>query len=182
MAISKKRKNELMDQYVDWLKRSQAVILANYCGQPTKSIYQLRTKVRAAQGEFHVVKNTLVTRAMRQVGMAVPEKLLDGPTAVTFCFQDPPKLAKTMMQFAKEDETQTFVLKGGVVGSRVIDIEGLKALSELPPHPVVLAQVLGAIQAPAGKVAGVVNAALRQIAGVVQARVDQLKTLEQGTA
>ena len=176
MAISRKRKNELIDQYVDWLKQSQAVIMADYCGQPTKSIYQLRTKVRANQGEFHVVKNTLMLRALRQMGMPAADTLLDGPVAMTFCYEDPPAMAKALIQFEKEAEK--FSIKGGVLGNRIIDADGVKALAALPPYPVMMAQVLGTIQAPAGKLAGVINAGLRQVATVVQARVDQLKALE----
>lgn len=176
MAITKEHKKELVDQYVEWLNRSQALILADYRGQPTKSVYQLRTRVRAAQGEFHVVKNTLIIRALRQMDMPVPDKLLSGPTAMIFCFDNPPAVAKAVVQFA--DETKTFAIKGAVMGTKVVNAAGVKALSELPPRPVVLGQVLGTIQAPAGRVAGVVHAGLRQIAAVVQARVDQLKAAE----
>ncbi len=176
MAISKKRKEELVDMYVDWLKRSQAIILTDYRGQPTKSVYQLRTKARTTEGELHVVKNTLIARALREVGMAVPDKLLAGPTAAVFCFGEPPAVAKTVIQFAGENKT--FTIKGAVMSKSVLDAAGVRALSELPPRPVVLAQVLGTIQAPASKVAGVLGAGLRQVVSVIQARVDQLKAAE----
>lgn len=176
MAISKQRKQELVEGYADRIKRSQAIILADFRGQPTKSIYQLRTKIRDAQGEFHVVKNTLMIRSLREAGLPVPEQLLQGPTAVAFCFKDAPAVAKALLQFA--DETKTFVLKGAIMGNSVIDPQGLKALSEMPPRPVVLAQVLGTIQAPGGKVAGVINAALQQIVRVIQARADQLQAAQ----
>ncbi len=176
MAITKERKQELIAQYEDWLKRSQAIILADYRGQPTQAIYQLRTKARSAQGEFHVVKNTLLIRALRQANLPVPEQCLAGPTAAAFCFEDPPAVARMVLQFAAE--SKTFTVKGGVMGARVIDAEGVKALSELPSRPVMMAQVLGTIQAPAGRVAGVVQAGLRQIVAVIQARVDQLKAAE----
>ncbi len=180
MAISKERKHELVDQYADWLKRCQAVILADYRGQPTKSVYQLRTKVRAAQGEFHVIKNTLLIHALRQAGMSVPEEMLTGPTAAVFCFEDPPAVAKAVIQFA--DEAKTFAVKGSILGNKVIDAAGVKTLSELPPRPIVMGQVLGTIQAPAGKIAGVVNAGLRQVVAVIQARVDQLKAAQESAA
>jgi large subunit ribosomal protein L10 len=178
LAISRKRKDELIEQYTDWLERSQAMLMANYAGQPTQSIYKLRTKVRAAQGEFHVVKNTLLIHAMNQMGLPLPEAGLEGPTAVTFCFQDPPPIAKVLLQFEKEDETKAFSVKGALLGRELVDAEGVKMLSELPPYPVVMAQVLGTIQAPGGRIAGTVNAVLQQIASVVKARVDQLQAQE----
>jgi len=176
LAISKKHKQELVDQYAEWLGRSSAVIFADYRGQPTKSIYDLRAKVRDVQGEFHVVKNTLIIRALREADMPVPEQLLDGPTAMAFCFEEMPAVAKAMVKFA--GDAKMFTIKGAILGNKVVDASGVKAVSELPPYPVVMGQVLGTIQAPAGKVAGVVNAALRQIAAVVQARVDQLQAAE----
>ena len=176
MAITKKHKGELVEEYGDWLKRSQAVILADYRGVLTKDVYRLRMKVRDAKGEFHVTKNTLVARALREAGLPVPEALLQGPTAMGFCFENPPTVAKVMLDFASESNLMK--VKGAVLGNRVLDLAGVKALSELPPRPVVMAQVLGTIQAPAGKVAGVLNSAVAQIVRVVQARVDQLKAAE----
>jgi large subunit ribosomal protein L10 len=180
LAISKERKNEWIDRYVDWLGRSQALILTDYCGHSTKSLYQLRSRVREAQGEFHVVKNTLIVRALRQVDMLVPEPLLDGPTAVIFCFGELPTIAKPVVQFA--EEVKTFTIKGALLGSEIIDAAGVKALSALPPRPIVMAQLLGVIQAPASQVTGAVHAGLRQVAAVIQARVDQLKAVEEAAA
>jgi large subunit ribosomal protein L10 len=176
LAITKQRKGELVEDYEDWLKRSQAVILVDYRGVLTKDVYRLRTKLREAKGEFHVTKNTLIARALRQAGLPVPEAMLEGPTAIGFCFENPPAVAKAMLDFASE--VSLMQVKGAVLGNRVIDREGVKALSELPPRPVVMAQVLGTIQAPAGKVAGVLNSAVAQIVRVLQARVDQLKAAE----
>jgi large subunit ribosomal protein L10 len=166
----------MVEQYVGWLKQSQAIILVDYRGVLTKDVYRLRTKVREAKGEFHVTKNTLVARALKEAGLPVPQEMLEGPTAMGFAFDNPPAVARVMLDFAEESKTMT--VKGAVLGNRVIDKVGVKALSELPPRPVVMGQVLGTIQAPASKVAGVLNSAVAQIVRVIQARVDQLKAAE----
>jgi large subunit ribosomal protein L10 len=176
LAVTKQRKGEMVEQYVEWLRQSQAVVLVDYRGVLTKDVYRLRTKVREAKGEFHVTKNTLVARALKEAGLPVPEDLLEGPTAMGFAFDNPPAVAKVMVDFA--DESKLMTIKGAVLGNRVIDKAGVKALSELPPKPVVMGQVLGTIQAPASKVAGVLNSAVAQIARVLQAHVDQLKAAE----
>jgi len=175
LAITKQRKGELVEEYAGWLKRSQAVILVDCRGVPTKDVFRLRTRVREAKGEFHVTKNTLIARALNQVDLPVPEAMLQGPTAMGFCFENPPAVAKVMLDFANETR---MTVKGAVLGNRILDPAGVKALAELPPRPVVLAQVLGTIQAPAGRVAGVLNSAVAQIVRVLQARVDQLKAAE----
>lgn len=176
MAITKKRKGELVNEYQDLLKRSQGIILVDYRGVLTKDVYRLRTRVREAQGEFHVTKNTLITRALKDAGLPVPEQLLEGPTAMSFCFGDPPAVAKTMLTFA--DESKIMKVKGALVGNSVMDAAGVKTLSELPPKPIIMSQVLGTIQAPAARTAGVLNSAVAQIVRVIQARVDQLKAAE----
>jgi large subunit ribosomal protein L10 len=176
LAVTKQHKGEMVEQYVGWLKQSQAIILVDYRGVLTKDVYRLRTKVREAKGEFHVTKNTLVARALKEAGLPVPEEMLEGPTAMGFAFDNPPAVAKVMLDFAEESKIMT--VKGAVLGNRVIDKVGVKALSELPPRPVVMGQVLGTIQAPASKVAGVLNSAVAQIVRVIQARVDQLKAAE----
>jgi large subunit ribosomal protein L10 len=180
LAITKERKNELVEQYAELLKKSEALILVDYRGVLTKDVYRLRSKVRDARGEFHVAKNTLIARALKDAGMAVPDKLLEGPTAVSFAFDNPPAIAKMVLDFCAESKIMK--VKGAVMGTSLVEAAGVKALSELPPKPVVMGQVLGTIQAPAGKVAGVLNSAVAQIARVLQARVDQLQAAEGAAA
>ncbi len=127
MAITKQRKGELVEQYAELLKKSEAVILVDYRGVLTKDVYRLRTRVRESQGDFHVTKNTWIIRALRDAGLPVPEKLLDGPTAISFCFGDPPATAKAVLSFA--DEIKLMTVKGGLVGNQILDAAGGKALS-----------------------------------------------------
>jgi ribosomal protein L10 len=76
LAISKQRKEEVLAQYNDWIKRSEAVILVEYTGANMKSLDGLRAKIREAGGEFHVVKNTLVRRVFADNGMDMPGDML----------------------------------------------------------------------------------------------------------
>ena len=73
MAISKERKEELVAQYSEWLKQSQATILAEYSGMSMQNIDALRAKIREAGGEFHIVKNTLGKLAFEKAGLSLPE-------------------------------------------------------------------------------------------------------------
>ena len=87
MAISKQRKDELVSQYVKWVNQSQAMIVTEYLGLSMKQVDDLRAKVREAGGEFHIVKNTLGEVALKQAGLSLPPKLLEGSTAVVFAFR-----------------------------------------------------------------------------------------------
>lgn len=171
MAITKERKDELVTQYVDWVNQSKAVILTEYKGLTMKQIDELRSRAREAGGEFHIVKNTLGRVAFESAGLKVPEKLLEGSTAMAFAFKDAPALAKTMTDFAK---TSDFVkIKGGFLEKQAISSVDVKALADLPPLPVMRAQLLGTLLAPASKLVRTLAEPARGFAAVLQAYVDQ---------
>jgi len=171
LAISKERTNELVAQYVEWLKNSQAVVITEYSGLTMKQLDDLRTKTRDAGGEFHIVKNTLGRVAFQQAGLKIPEGFLEGSTAVAFAFQDAPAMAKTITEFAR---TSDFVkVKGGYLTGNPIQAEDVKALSELPPLPVMRARVLGVLLAPASQLVRTIAEPARQVATVLKAYADK---------
>jgi large subunit ribosomal protein L10 len=167
LAISKQRKEQVLAQYQDWLKRSQAVILVEYTGVSMKDMDNIRARVRDAGGEFHVVKNTLARRAFADSGMSVPADYLVKSTAVSFAFTDPAATAKALSDAAKGNE---FVkVKGGFVSGQALNPAEVKALAELPPLPILRAQLLGVLQAPAGKLVRTIAEPARGLAAVVRA-------------
>lgn len=171
LAISKNRKNELIAQYVEWLNKSQAVVITEYSGLTMKQLDDLRNKVREAGGEFHIVKNTLGRVAFEQVGMKIPQGLLEGSTAVAFAFQDAPAMAKTITEFARTSDLVN--VKGGYLAKNPIKADDVKALAELPPLPVMRARVLGAILAPASQLVRTLAEPARQVASVLKAYSDK---------
>jgi large subunit ribosomal protein L10 len=167
LAITKERKEEVLSQYADWMKRSQAVILVEYTGVRMKDLDNIRAKVRESGGEFHVVKNTLARRAFTDLGMQFPSDYLVKSTAVTFAFSDPASTAKALTDATKGSE---FVkVKGGFMAGRTLDTAQVKALAEMPPLPVVRGQLLGMLQAPAGKLARTIAEPARGLAAVLKA-------------
>ena len=167
MAITKERKEEVLTQYQDWLKQSQAVILVEYTGSSMKVMDALRAKIRESGGEFHVVKNTLVRRAFANIGMDMPADMLLKSTAISFAFTDPALTAKALADAIKGNE---FVkVKGGYMGGQKLTAAQVKALAEMPPLPVMRAQLLGMLQAPAGKLVRTIAEPARGLAAVVKA-------------
>ncbi len=167
MAITKQRKDEILETYQDWMKRSHAVILVEYTGARMKDLDAIRSKIRESGGEFHVVKNTLVRRVFSENGMDLPEGYLTQSTAVSFAFSDPAATAKALSDSVKGME---FVkVKGGFMSGKVLSPAEVKALAELPPLPVVRAQLLGVLQAPAGKLVRTIAEPARSLASVFRA-------------
>lgn len=171
MAINKQRKNELVEAYSDWAKRSEAFFLAEYTGVNMKQVDDLRAKVREAGGEFHIIKNTLGKVAFEAQGYSIPEELLTGSTAAIFAFHEAPALAKILSDYGR---TVEFVkVKGGFLNKQAITADQVKALAEMPPLPVVRAQLLGVISAPASKLVRTLAEPARALAAVVKAYADK---------
>ena len=167
MAVSKERKAETLTTYAEWLKKSQAVILVEYTGAKMKDLDNIRAKIREAGGEFHVLKNTLARRAFADGGMSLPAELLEKSTAVSFAFSDPASTAKALNDATKGNE---FVkVKGGFMSGQVLNASQVKALADMPPLPVMRAQLLGVLQAPAGKLVRTLAEPARGLAAVIKA-------------
>jgi large subunit ribosomal protein L10 len=178
LAISKQRKDELVAQYAEQLRQSQGIILTDYQGLNVSDISEIRNAMRPTGGKFQVVKNRLLALALKETGIALPEEWLTGPTAIGFCSDEAPSVAKVLADAAKDLETLR--IKGGLIGTSVMSAEQVCTIANLPPRDVLLAQVLGTINAPASQVVGVVASGIRQVLNVLQAYIDKLE--ESGTA
>ena len=167
MPVTRERKKELVETYRTWLKESTGMILASYSGMSVRGLEDLRRKVRDAGGEFHVVKNRLMALALRDAGVDIPAQALEGSTAIGFAGDDIPAVAKAIVEAARQSEA--LVLKMGVLEGRIVERVQVERLAELPPLPVLRAQLLGVVKAPAGRVAGALAGSVRQVMNVVKA-------------
>jgi large subunit ribosomal protein L10 len=158
---------------VEQLKQSKGIILADYRGLSVGDMGEIRSAMRPASGRFQVVKNRLLALALEEAEISLPEEWLVGPTAVGFCYEDIPPIAKTLTDATKNMDTLR--IKGGFVGMSVLAAEQVRTIADLPPREVLLAQVLGTINAPASRVAGVVASGVQQVLNVLQAYVDELQ-------
>jgi large subunit ribosomal protein L10 len=171
LAISKQRKDELVSQYVKWVNQSQALVVTEYLGMSMKQVDDLRTKVRDAGGEFHIIKNTLGEVAFKQAGLKLPPKLLEGSSAVVVAFKDAPGMAKVVKDYARTSEF--FKVKGGYLEKSPMSAAEVVSLADLPPLPVLRAQLLGTIMAPASKLVRTLAEPARQLAAVIKAYADK---------
>lgn len=170
MAITKDRKLELVQQYKEWLGENNGIVFASYSGITVKQLEGLRRKIREMGGEFHVVKNTLIQLALVDAGLNLPQEILQGTTAIGFTSEDIPGLAKAISDLAKESSAMD--IKGGVVDRVIYNGAQMKNLAELPPLPIIQAQLLSMIQAPASRVANALASSVRQLVNVTKAYAD----------
>lgn len=142
----------------------KGAVLADYRGLNVADATKLRRTLREAGIEFRVVKNTMTRIAAREVGIEGLDSHLEGPTAIAFGFQDPVSPAKVLSEFAKDNKN--LVIKAGILEGKVVDADGVKALADLPPREVLLAKMLGSMQAP---ISGLVNVLQGNIRNLVYA-------------
>jgi large subunit ribosomal protein L10 len=150
---------------------ADAALLTEYRGLNVKAISSLRRQLRPTGAEYKVYKNTLVRFAARDAGVGQIEPLLTGPTAIAFVRGDAAAVAKTLREFARTNPQ--LVVKGGLLGSRLLSPSDVNALADLPPREVVLAQLAGAFQAPLVKMAGLLQALPRNFAYGLKALIEQ---------
>ena len=171
MENPRPEKVAVVDEVREKLSNADAAILTEYRGLKVGELADLRTSLRGAGGEYKVYKNTLVRFAARDLGLGELDELLTGPTAIAFVTGDAAAVAKALRDFSRTNPT--LVIKGGVLGTTVLDAKGTAALADLPSREVLLAQLAGALQAPLAKFAGLLQALPRNFAYGLKALVDQ---------
>ena len=167
MALSRQKKEQVLAQYQKWIDDSQAVVLVEYTGIKMADLDTIRAKLRDTGGEFHIIKNTFARKVFEANGMTVPAGLLEKSTAVAFAFKDAAATTKALTDATVKMEA--IKLKGGFLGKQALNSAQVKALAELPPLPVVRAQLLGVLQAPASKLVRTIAEPARSVAYVLRA-------------
>jgi len=176
MAISRKKKEQIVEDLAEKLSRSTAIIMTDYRGLNTAQMAELRNKLREQETGFHVVKNSMVKLALEQANLPWEQSLFDGPTAIGFCYEDIPGSAKILVDFSKESKVLS--IRGGLLGDGLLDAAQISDLASLPSGEVLIAEVVARIAAPLVGLVNVLNAPLRDLVQVLQARVGQLGEAE----
>jgi large subunit ribosomal protein L10 len=153
------------------LESSQATVVTEYRGLDVTGLANLRARLRPAGVRYKVYKNTLVRIAVREAGLDDLLPFLEGPVAIAFVEGDAVLAAKALSDFAGENDK--LVLKGGLLGTKVLSEADVKALAKIESRDVLLARLAGAFQAPLAKAAGLFAALPRNTAYGIKALIDQ---------
>jgi large subunit ribosomal protein L10 len=179
--LTRAQKEESVAELKEKLGRATSVFVADYRGLSVRQVDALRSKLReAGQYEYAVAKNTLLRRASADSGAAALADCFAGPTAIAFSFGDPARLAKVLVDYAKENEK--FALKGGFMDGRPLAPAEIATLATLPSLDELRGKLVGLLQAPAQKLAALLVAPAGQLARVVEARRGKLAESEGGGA
>lgn len=145
------------------LEDAQSVVLADFTGLDVEGMTALRSEFRKNESSFFVVKNTLGRIAIRERKLAGLDRFLEaGPTGWAVTSADPTSPARVLMEFAKTHGRP--VVKGGFFDGAFLTAEDVGRVANLPPKPVLVAQILGLLQAPVQGVAGTLHAVMTSLA------------------
>ena len=153
------------------LADADAAVLTEYRGLKVTELAELRGALRPAGTEFKIFKNTLARRAAEEAGLAELIPMLQGPTAIAFVKGDAVLAAKALRDFGKTNAA--LVVKGGLLGVKVLTPADMTALADVAPRDVLLARLASGFQAPLVKAAGLFQAFTRNMAYGVKALIDQ---------
>lgn len=165
-------KAQTIEQAKEWYSKAKGLVFTDYRGLKVKEMQALRAAVRAKGGELHVLKNTLFRIAAGDDTVKFPDELHNGPTAVTFVFENESEVAKSIFDYAQTHKS--LQVKGGYFNGTAFDAKGVERLSKLPPRDVLIAQVIGAISAPLTSLVGVVEALYADPIRVIGAVADKM--------
>ncbi len=143
--MERQKKEQLASQLAEILQSSQAIIVTDFNGMNMEQLVELRGKMRDAGCQFQVAKNTLIKLAAKDTPTAQLADVLVGNNALAYTTGDPAAMAKVLVDFAKT--TDKLVIKAGVLGEKILNPAQIKALASLPSRDVMLATLLGTMNA-----------------------------------
>ena len=151
----------------DLLTASKGIVLVNYCGLTVAEDTELRAKMREAGVKYMVAKNTFIRIAAKEAGIEGLDSVLEHNTALAFSAEDPVAPAKILNDFSKDHKA--LELKAGVLDGKVIAVDEVKALAELPSREELLAKLVGSMQAPISGLVNVLQGTIRNFVYTLEA-------------
>ena len=159
-----------VEEVRDDFSAAAATLLTHYRGLSVTELAELRSRLREANAEIRVVKNTLTRRAAEAAGIQGLNDLLVGPTGLVFCGEDPVGPAKAIKAFSNDHPE--LVLRGGYLDGEVLDGEAAIRLADLESREDLLARLAGLMHGALANTARLLQAPLEQQARLVQALID----------
>ncbi|HLC17712.1 MAG TPA: 50S ribosomal protein L10 [Thermodesulfobacteriota bacterium] len=159
--MKKTEKEKYVEDLKDKLTRADAMFLAEYRGIKAAQMNEFRRTLRDAKVELKVVRNTLARRALGGTASEHLREHLNGPVAFAFSYQDAALAAKRLTEFAKDQPA--FIFRVGTLGEKVLAVDDIKRLAELPPKDVLLGKLLASMKSPVSGLVGVLSGVPRKL-------------------
>ena len=157
MSKNLELKQQVVAEIKEKFQKATSVVIVDYRGINVEQVTELRKQYRAANVEYAVLKNTLVKRALSELGIEGLDQYLEGPNAFAFAYGDSVSSAKVLCDFINKSKCENLDIRAGLVDGQIIDTAGVKALAALPPKEVLIARLLGSFKSPMSSFARVIK-------------------------
>lgn len=178
--MTREEKQAFVAEMRDRLSRTEAIFLTDFTGLDVQAMTSLRREIKKADGEFLVVKNRLLRRAMAEIDMPDISTYLTGPTGVVFGDDSVVGAARVVVDFAKENDDRP-VFKVGVLETNVLEPEDIVRVSRLPSREELLSQVAGALGGPMSALVAALSGKTQEMAGLIDALRETLESQGSGS-
>ncbi|OGH95581.1 MAG: 50S ribosomal protein L10 [Candidatus Melainabacteria bacterium GWA2_34_9] len=155
-------KTEKVEEIKEVIAKAKVAIVSDYRGLSVADITNLRRRLQKEDGDYTVVKNTLAKLAIKDTKFEGLEEFLKGPSAIAFGFGDEVAPAKVILKYLKEAK-KTNEVKGGVLDGKVITAKEVRAISDLPTKPELIAKIMGSLSSPAQGLTNTLNGVARAL-------------------
>jgi large subunit ribosomal protein L10 len=155
LSLNRSEKEAVISDVTSLAAKAQTLVMAEYRGIAVADMTKLRAAARSGGVNLTVLKNTLARRAVAGSAFEVVSDQMTGPLIYGFSV-DAVAAAKVVSDFAKTNDK--LVIRGGAIGGKALDVNGVKQLASIPPKEVLLAQLLGLLQSPISRTARVLSA------------------------
>ena len=166
-------KQAIVADLTEKIKGAASGVLVDYKGITVAEDTALRAEMRKNGVDYAVVKNTLTRFAVKNAGLEELSSVLEGTTSLAVSATDPVAPARVVSEFSKKMNGEKFIVKAGFVDGKVISVDEVKALADLPSKEVLLSMLLSAMQGPVRGLAVSLDATISGLARALQAVADQ---------
>jgi len=164
-------KKQIVQELKEKISKAQGIIFYDYRGLNVQEATELRNQFRAAGVEYHVIKNSMLKRAVDELEIKGLDEYLAGPTAVAFGYGDPVAPAKVLTEYVKKIKKTE--IKSGLLNGKVINLAGIESLANLPSREQLLAQLAGRLNAPSAGLARTLSGIICKLAYALNAVKEQ---------
>ena len=165
-------KQTFVEDFRAKVQEAPVLYLTDFSGLDVRSMNLLRRQIRDSGGEYLVVKNRLVKRAVADLDIPDISEALLGPTGVVLGYEGVVEPAKAVSDFAKEHDDRP-VFKLGILDNKLVSAAEIQRLAELPPREQLLAELAGALEAPMAALASALEGKLQEMSGLLDALREQ---------
>lgn len=151
MSANVENKKKVVEEIKDKLSRAKSVVFVDFAGTPVGAETKMRSDVRAVNGEYKVFKNTLLLKALSEMGVNDVEQYLHGATSVAISYDDEVSVAKTIANVQKDNKNIN--VKFGLLDGKVVDDKYVAVLAKIPSREELLAKLAFLLKAPMQKLA-----------------------------